>query len=77
MPPETMTTASDPEPAHAGEQLQRLRLAAGMTVAQTAEHAGVDAEWPARIEAGEGAGDVFYSQWVALVQAAQPPRLEW
>lgn len=61
------------EPAHAGEQLRRLRLAAGMTVAEVAERAGVDAGWLARPEADEGTHDVLYSQWVALVQATQPP----
>lgn len=65
------------EPAHAGEQLQRLRLAAGMTVAEVAQRAGVDAEWLARLEAGEGTHDVLYSQWAALVRATQPPRPEW
>ncbi len=69
--------ASDSEPAHAGEQLQRLRLADGMTVAQVAERAGVDADWLARLEGGEGTGDVLSSQWVALVQATQPPRPPW
>lgn len=69
--------ATEPEPAHAGEQLQRLRLAAGMTVAEVAERAGVDADRLSRLEAGEGTGDVLYSQWVALVQATQPPRPEW
>ncbi len=72
-----VAAASDPEPAHAGEQLQRLRLAAGMTVAQVAERAGVDADWVAGLEAGEGTGEVLYSQWMALVQATQPPRPEW
>ena len=48
------------EPAHAGEQLQRLRLAAGMTVAEVAQRAGVDAEWLAGLEAGEGTHDVLY-----------------
>lgn len=67
----------DSEPANAGEQLQRLRLAAGMTVAQVAERAGVDVDWLVRLEAGEGTGDVLYSQWVALAQATQPPRPEW
>jgi transcriptional regulator with XRE-family HTH domain len=69
--------AEGPEPAHAGEQLQRLRLAAGMSIAEVAERAGVDADWLVRLEAGEGTGDVLYSQWVALVQATQPPRPEW
>lgn len=67
----------DSEPANAGEQLRCLRLAAGMTVAQVAERASVDAEWLERIEAGEGTGEVLYSQWLALVQATQPPRPEW
>lgn len=66
-----------PEPAHAGEQLQRLRLAADMTVSEVAERAGVDAAWLGRLEAGEGTHDVLYSQWVALVQATQPPRPDW
>lgn len=65
------------EPAHAGEQLRRLRLAAGMTVAEVAERAGVDTGWLARLEAGEGTHDVLYSQWVELVQATQPPRPDW
>ena len=67
----------DSEPAHAGEQFQRLRLAAGMTIAEVARRAGVDGEWLARLEAGEGTHDVLYSQWVALTQATQPPRPEW
>ncbi len=67
----------DSEPANAGEQLQRLRLAAGMTVAQVAERAGVDVDWLERIEAGAGTREVLYSQWVALVQATQPPRPAW
>jgi len=65
------------EPAHAGVQLQRLRLAAGMTVVEVAERAGVDAGWLARLEAGEGTHDVLYSQWVALARATQPPRPDW
>jgi transcriptional regulator with XRE-family HTH domain len=65
------------EAAHAGEQLQRLRAAAGMTVEQVAERAGVDGEWLRRLEAGEGTHDVLYSQWTALVRATQPPRPEW
>lgn len=65
------------ESAHAGEQLQRLRTAAGMTVEEVAERAGVDAEWLRRLEAGEGTHDVLYSQWTALVRATQPPRPEW
>jgi len=48
-----------------------------MTVAQVAERAGVDADWLERIEAGEGTWEVLYSQWVALVQATQPPRPDW
>jgi len=65
------------EPAHAGEQLQRLRLAADMTVAEVAERAGVDADWLRRLEVGEGTHDVLYSQWATLVRATQPPRPEW
>ncbi len=65
------------EPAHAGEQLQALRLAAGMTVAEVAERAGVDADWLRRLEAGDGTHDVLYSQWTTLVRATQPPRPEW
>jgi hypothetical protein len=48
-----------------------------MTVEQVAERAGVDGEWLRRLEAGEGTHDVLYSQWTALVRAAQPPRPEW
>lgn len=62
---------------HAGKQLQELRLAAGMTLAEVAGRAGVDPEWLARLEAGEGGHEVLYSQWVALVRATQPPRPEW
>ncbi|MGH9164490.1 MAG: helix-turn-helix domain-containing protein [Acidimicrobiales bacterium] len=65
------------EAAHAGEQLQRLRTAAGMTVEEVAERAGVDVDWLRRLEAGEGTHDVFYSQWTALVRATQPARPEW
>ena len=65
------------EAAHAGEQLQRLRAAAGMTVEEVAERAGVDAEWLRRLEAGVGTHDVLYSQWMSLVRATQPPRPEW
>ncbi|MDQ3641622.1 MAG: helix-turn-helix domain-containing protein [Actinomycetota bacterium] len=65
------------EAAHAGEQLQRLRVAAGMTVEEVAERAEVDVEWLRRLEAGEGTHDVLYSQWTALVRATQPPRPEW
>lgn len=65
------------EPAHAGEQLQRLRAAAGMTIEEVAERAGVDVDWLRRLEAGEGTHDVLYSQWTALVRATQPPRPEW
>lgn len=48
-----------------------------MTVAQVAERAGVDATRVSGLEAGEGTGEVLYSQWMALVQATQPPRPEW
>lgn len=65
------------EAAHAGEQLQRLRAATGMTVEEVAERAGVDVAWLRRLEAGEGTHDVLYSQWVSLVRATQPPRPEW
>ncbi len=65
------------EPAHAGEQLQALRVAAGMTVAEVAERAGVDVDWLRRLEAGDGTHDVLYSQWTSLVRATQPPRPEW
>lgn len=65
------------EAAHAGEQLQHLRTAAGMTIEEVAERAGVDVEWLRRLEAGEGTHDVLYSQWRALVRATQPPRPEW
>lgn len=65
------------EAAHAGEQLQRLRVAAGMTVEELAERAGVDVEWLRRLEAGEGTHHVLYSQWTSLVRATQPPRPEW
>ena len=57
------------EAAHAGEQLQRLRAAASMTVEEVAERAGVDVEWLRLLEAGEGTHDVLYSQWTALVRA--------
>ena len=65
------------EAAHAGEQLQRLRTAAGMNLEEVAERAGVDVEWLRRLEAGEGTHDVLYSQWTTLVRATQPPRPEW
>jgi len=65
------------EAAHAGEQLQRLRTAAGMTLEEVAERAGVDVEWLRRLEAGEGTHDVLYGQWTTLVRATQPPRPEW
>jgi len=65
------------EPAHAGEQLQHLRVAAGMTVSEVAERAGVGADWLGRLETGEGTHDVLYSQWAALVRATQPPRPDW
>ena len=65
------------EAAHAGEQLRRLRTAAGMTIEEVAERAGVDVEWLRRLEAGEGTHDVLYSQWTTLVRATQPPRPEW
>lgn len=65
------------EAAHAGEQLQRLRVAASRTVEEVAERAGVDVEWLRRLEAGEGTHEVLYSQWTALVRATQPPRPEW
>lgn len=65
------------EPAHAGEQLRRLRVAAGMTLAELAERARVDIDWLSRLEAGEGTHDVLYSQWITLIRATQPPRPEW
>ena len=65
------------EPAQAGEQLQELRLRAGMTVEEVAARAGVDAGWLERLEAGEGTHEVLYSQWAALVRATQPARPEW
>ena len=81
MPKTTDTRGPDggegAEAAHAGEQLRRLRAAAGMTVEEVAERAGVDVGWLRGIEAGEGTHDVLYSQWAALVRATQPPRPEW
>ena len=38
----------------AGEQLRRLRVAAGMILSEVAERAGIDADWLRRLEAGEG-----------------------
>ncbi len=65
------------EPAHAGEQLQRLRRRAGMTIEEVASRAGVDPAWLAGLEAGQGTHEVLYSQWAALVRSTQPPRPEW
>jgi transcriptional regulator with XRE-family HTH domain len=60
------------------KQWQGLRLAAGMTVEEAAQRAGVvDADWLRRLEAGEGTHDVLYCQWTAVVRATQPPGPEW
>ena len=68
---------ADDDWAHGGEQLRHLRELAGMTIAEVAARAGVDASRLAQVEEGIGLADVSYEEWVALARATQPSRPGW
>ena len=43
---------------HFGQELRRLRIAAGLTQAELAERAGVSRRWISRAERGHGGGEI-------------------
>lgn len=65
------------EPAHTGELVRRLREAAGLSVEQVAERAGIAPQRLQALETGQGVGELGFAEVCALVRATQPPRPQW
>jgi transcriptional regulator with XRE-family HTH domain len=59
------------------EYVRKLRCAAGLSIEEVADRAGVNEDWLERFESGELEDGLNYDLLLQLVAATQPPRPAW